>query len=233
MKLFKPLGKKSYGSIPHLPESRLGEGEHCVSPGQARIATEKKRDKRDRVIVQEKLDGGNVGVALLNGEILAITRGGILAKDSRFVQHHKFEQFVRENEDRFRKVIREGERICGEWLYHQCGTKYELTHEPFVVFDIFDSSNKRVCYDIFEVRVWEHFIMPFVISDGEPLSIGEALKILGKYGKHGAIEQVEGAVWRVERNGEVDFLCKFVRHDKIDGKYMKDEICNSWTSDFK
>jgi len=25
----------------------------------------------------------------------------------------------------------------------------------------------------------------------------------------------------------------FVRHDKVDGKYMKDEICNTWVGDFK
>ena len=33
-------------------------------------------------------------------------------------------------------------------------------------------------------------------------------------------EEVEGAVWRVEREGRVDFLAKYVRPDKIDGKYF-------------
>ena len=36
----KPLGHKAYGSIPHLPNSRMGPGEHHISPGQAKIATE-------------------------------------------------------------------------------------------------------------------------------------------------------------------------------------------------
>ena len=56
----KPLGRKNYGSIPHLPGSRMGEADHKCSEGQARIATEKARDKHDRVICQEKLDGSNV-----------------------------------------------------------------------------------------------------------------------------------------------------------------------------
>jgi hypothetical protein len=37
---------------------------------------------------------------------------------------------------------------------------------------------------------------------------------------HGAVDPVEGAIWRVERKGEVDFLTKYVRHDKEDGKYF-------------
>ena len=27
--IHKPLGRKAYGSIPHLPGSRLGPGDHC------------------------------------------------------------------------------------------------------------------------------------------------------------------------------------------------------------
>jgi len=56
----KPLGRKSYGSIPHLPGSRLGPGDYHAHEGQARIATEKARDKHDKIYVQEKLDGSNV-----------------------------------------------------------------------------------------------------------------------------------------------------------------------------
>ena len=35
-----------------------------------------------------------------------------------------------------------------------------------------------------------------------------------------ALDPVEGAVWRCERQGAVDFLGKYVRPDKIDGKYL-------------
>lgn len=39
---------------------------------------------------------------------------------------------------------------------------------------------------------------------------------------HGALDPVEGAVWRVERGGSVDFLAKYVRPDKVDGCYLPD-----------
>lgn len=39
----KPLKQKAYGSILHLPNSRMGSGEHCVNAGQTKICTEKVR----------------------------------------------------------------------------------------------------------------------------------------------------------------------------------------------
>jgi len=68
----KPLGRKSYGSIGHLPNSRMGPADRKISEGQERIATAKARDKHDRVIVTEKLDGSNVGIAKVAGKIVAL-----------------------------------------------------------------------------------------------------------------------------------------------------------------
>ncbi|WP_202614648.1 RNA ligase family protein, partial [Escherichia coli] len=79
MKPEKPLGRKAYGSIPHLPGSRLGPADHHCHEGQARICCEKPRDRHDRIIVTEKLDGGNVAIAKVNGAIFALGRAGYLA----------------------------------------------------------------------------------------------------------------------------------------------------------
>ena len=49
------------------------------------------------------------------------------------------------------------------------------------------------------------------------------MKRLGDHGYHGAIEPVEGVVWRVERNGKFDFMCKYVRPDKVDGSYLESQ----------
>src|SRR6187551_2383478 len=95
VKPLKPLGKPSYGSIPHLPGSRVGPGDYHISEGQARIATEKTRDKHDIVIVQEKLDGSNVSVAKINGEIIPLTRARYTASSSPYEQHHMFDRWVK------------------------------------------------------------------------------------------------------------------------------------------
>lgn len=216
----KPLGRKSYGSIPHLPDSRLGDGDHHCTEGQARIVCEKKRDRHDLIIVQEKIDGSNVGVAKINGEIIPITRAGYVANTSPHKQHQLFHKWVIDNYKRFDEVLSEGERLCGEWILQAHGTEYNLKHEPFVVFDIMIDAERLPFRQVYN-RLNGKFTMPSIISIGEPISIGEALSRLGKYGYHGAEDEVEGAVWRLERKGEVEFLCKFVKQDKEDGKYLE------------
>lgn len=221
----KPLGGKSYGSIPHLPGSRMGPGDHHVSPGQARICTEQVRDKHDTIIVQEKLDGSNVSVALINSEIVALGRAGYKAQSSKYEQHQLFAYWVRLNEARFRAVLNDGERICGEWLAQAHGTIYNLPHEPFVAFDIIkgvgDTRRRFTLYELTQRTMRGDFVTPTLLRMGAPVPISEALELLEYHrDRHGAVGDIEGAVWRVERHGEVDFLAKYVRPDKVDGKYL-------------
>lgn len=228
----KPLGHRSYGSIPHLPGSRQGRDDVGANEGQHRIACVEPRDKNDLVVVQEKLDGSNCSIAKIKGEIVALGRAGYLAESSPFEQHHLFAEWVRGNEILFSEILDDGERIVGEWLAQAHGTRYSLPHGPFVAFDLM-VGHERTPYFQFEMRVKRAEIpIPRLIHIGAPISIDMVLAKLEPSG-HGAIEPVEGAVWRVERNrptgkkGEkkqvVDFLVKYVRPDKIDGCYLPEQ----------
>lgn len=230
----KPLNRKAYGSIGHLPQSRMGPGDHAVSPGQARICCERVRDKHDRIIVQEKLDGSCVAVALLDGVLHPLGRAGWPAESSRWLQHRMFADWVREHEDRFRHVIRDGERLVGEWLAQAHGTRYTRLNDPFVAFDIMREA-ERLPYDEFMDRIGSEFETPYRVNggNGAPASVEESLAIVQAVNRHGAIDPVEGVVYRVERHGKVDFLAKYVRPDKVDGCYLPevsgcDEVWN-WT----
>lgn len=218
----KPLGKKSYGSIPHLPGSKLGPGDHHCHEGQGRIATEKTRDKHDFVIVQEKYDGSNVAVANVGGNIIALTRSGYLAETSPFEQHHVFARWVKKNVHRFEFIL-PGERLCGEWLLQAHGLKYGIPDEPFVAFDYF-RDNKRLVYGEFVKLVGPFdFSTPQVVLFGHSaFSVDAATERLFSNPTRWitSVEQPEGLIYRVERKGEVDFLCKWVRPDFIPGKYL-------------
>ena len=231
----KPLGIKSYGTIPLLPNSRVTPADKHCHEGQARIATEKQRDRHDEIIVQEKLDGSNVGVALIHGCIVALTRAGYIAKTSPYEQHWHWSNWVESNKSRFLAVLKEGERLCGEWLMQAHGTRYELLHEPLVVFDIM-KEHVRVPYEEFAHRIKRgNFIIPHLIHKGLPLSVNRALEIIGEHGYHGAVDEIEGVVWRVQRRGKVDFLVKYLKPYKEDGIYLpeksgKDPVWN-WYPD--
>lgn len=218
----KPLGGKAYGSIPHLPGSRLGPADHCCHEGQAAICTENKRDRHDVIVVQEKLDGSCVSVARLPGGIVALSRAGYEADSSPYQQHHLFAAWVLRNEERF-DFLKIGQRVVGEWLAMAHGTMYELKHEPFVVFDLMDGGERFPYLEMVKATAKGDLQTPHLISYGEPLSIELAMKKLRDSG-HGAIDGVEGAVWRVERKGKVEFLTKYVRQDKQDGKYFAENM---------
>jgi len=216
----KPLGRKSYGHIPHLPGSRVGPGDHMCHEGQKRIVCEKVRNRHDNIIVQEKLDGSNVGVAFLNNIIIPLTRGGYLAQTSPFEQHHHFANWVYKEEKKFRACLNDGERLCAEWLMQAHGTRYKLDVDaPFFVFDLMTGA-KRVCFEELTDRVSNFFEQPAIISVGPPVSVEKAMELIGNHGFHGAIDLAEGAVWRVEQRGKFDFICKYVRPDKKDGIYL-------------
>ena len=215
----KPLNGKAYGSIPHLPNSRMGPADHSCHEGQYRICCERKRDKHDRVIVTEKLDGACVAVANVNGSVLAIGRSGYLASSSTFAHIKQFGDWVELSYKRFLSLPI-GARICGEWITLAHGTTYNILSDPFIPFDVIDAVGRwphDAARDLFS-KV--NLTGAHVVSDGDPISVESAMGALGQYGFHNATETIEGAVWRVERKGKFDFIAKWVRPDKIDGKYL-------------
>ena len=221
----KPLGRKAYGHIGHLPGSRLGSGDHKLPEGQARICTEKVRNKWDVVIVQQKVDGSCCAVAKVDGAIVPLSRAGYHAETSPYYQHLLFAEWVYQRRELFAALLDEGERIVGEWLAQAHGTRYILPHEPFVVFDLI-RGDKRAIFDEF-IRRTEPTLLPTpeLLTLGAPVSIDNAME-LASAEAHGAADPVEGAVWRVEsQRGPdapryVDFLGKYVRPDKQDGCYL-------------
>ena len=234
----KPIPRKAYGSVPHLIGSRVGPRDHHITEGQHRIATEKTRDRHDRVIVTEKLDGSCTAVLRAYNSIIAVTRAGRPAHTSPHSMHHAFSYWVFARDALFRDLLQEGERIVGEWLYQAHGTRYDLPHEPWAVFDWFDDQNRRIPHDQLVERLADRLPQPKVISDGPPLTIPAAMLILGTHGFHGAQDGMEGAVWRVERRGAFDFMAKYVRPDKQDGIYLPEldtnertePLLNTWSS---
>jgi len=193
-----------------------------------RIATERKRDHHDRIVVQEKLDGGCTAVAKVNGEIVALGRAGYRAASSPFEQHILFHRWVLDRWRAFDELLSEGERVVGEWLAQAHGTRYDLhDRHPWAVFDIIDAQGDdrrvpRALVAEVEQRVAAVGLVPVPSmpgTSGEPVSIKDAMGWLGKHGFYGAYIP-EGAVWRVEREGRVDFVVKYVRPDKVDGIFL-------------
>lgn len=208
----------------------MGTGDHHIHEGQAKLATvklEKKNGMEREVIVQEKLDGSNVGIARVGDRIFPLTRSGYVADTSPYDQHKAWHKWVMQRQEKWLALLNDGERLCGEWLMQAHSTKYELKHEPFVAFDLM-LGDQRVPYDEFISRIaGMNLTIPHLIHRGGAIGVEEVMKKLGKFGFHGATDAVEGAVWRVEtitkKGRKVEFLCKYVRPEKVDGIFLKGE----------
>jgi len=220
-KTAKPLGIKGYGSIQHLPGSRLGPGDHKANKGQARLCliNNESNGREYLITVQEKLDGSNCCVARIGEDILALTRSGYLATTSKYEQHHLFAHYVRLNANRFRDLLANGERAVGEWLAQAHGTLYNLRHEPFVCFDLMKEHVRSVAAEVSIRCASVGLTTPVTIHTGGAYSLARVLEDIKTSG-HGAVGGAEGVVYRVELDGEVRFLAKWVKGDKQDGIYL-------------
>lgn len=222
----KPLNRKNYGSIPHLSNSKLGEGDYYVSEGMERILTLKKRDKHDRILSYEKYDGSNVGIGKMNDKIFALTRSGYEAKTSPYKQHHIFSDWVYSNQIIFDDMLSNGERVTGEWLLQAHGLRYKITAEPILFFDYFAPNNERLLQDDLSQIINNYGLkMPRLLNDGEPMTVEQLLPILNLKTEWAESEEnPEGIVFRVERKNKVDFLSKWVRPDFKTGQYIIDKL---------
>lgn len=213
----KPLNRKNYGSIPHLSNSKLGEKDYFIEEGQERILTQKVRDEHDTVLVFEKYDGSNVGVAKKDGKIFALNRKGYEAHKSPYKQHLEFSKWVNNHAGLFNSLLKEGERVAGEWLLQTHGLVYHIKQEPVVFFDYFDANNKR---KPFELLRQTGLPLPRLLHQGGAVSVDDLVPILNlKTDTIWSEENPEGMVYRLERKGGVEFLAKWVRADFQTGKY--------------
>lgn len=149
-----------------------------------------------------------------------------MADTSPYEQHHLFHTWALQLEDVWQKLLKDGERISGEWLAQAHGTVYDLAtrgmEHPFAAFDLFTSDNQRLTFDEFEERrTWAEWVIPtpYLLHVGGAVPLEKVMQE-HKEVPHGA-DEIEGVVYRVERKGKVDFLAKYVRPDKVDGKYLE------------
>ncbi len=223
---------KLYAKIPHLPGSRTGQADRHIGLVAAKRLLEL-CNPLERVIVQEKLDGSNVIVTRQNGVLVALGRDGKACANSRNPLRTAFAAWLSENAIRF-TWLEESERLALEWLAVTHGTRYALPHEPVVALDFFTTDGTRLTHAALLEKIAPVALpVPRVLHAGSALPLEQALRLLGQYGHHGALEPAEGVVYRLERNEQVLLLAKYVRHGKQDGLYLADHIgleavMNSW-----
>lgn len=238
----KPLGGKAYGSIPHMPGSKRGPGDHGIDEQQASIITGEPR-RGMRVYVQEKLDGTCMSVAKIDGQIVALGRKGHPASGAPYEHMRAFATWVAERRGRFDRLLSDGERVVGEWLLMATSIRYRVLDADalFVAFDIMREGERALVLDVEDqceaCRV-DRVGSLCLVDDGRsifPIRDHERLLaqcLLAQFGGRRDVEtdeRAEGLVYRVERwahDGEGgsawkhSFIAKWTRSDFEPGKLL-------------
>lgn len=231
----KPLNRCSYGSIPHMIGSKRGPSDGGIDYPLHDIFT-KKCHPRDRIIVQAKVDGSNVGIANIDGEIIALNRCGYEAKTSPYLSHWLFAEWVQVHVG-LESLIRPGERLCCEWLAQVHGTWYLSLPHPIMAFDLIGPNNKRLRTDDFydrmiEARNWLPTVPELIRSEGTSIPIEQAMQLMRAASNVGVLRSTtppEGVVYRLEgtrsgRLGTDSFrsIAKYVQPEFEPGAYLPD-----------
>ena len=122
-----------YPRTPHLEGSRLqpGDDDH----GHVALATLHGR----HAVVEEKLDGANVGISFTpGGDLLLQSRGHYLVGGGRERQFAPFRQWAMAHESRLLERLEDRYVLYGEWLHAKHSVSYDALPHWFCEFDVFD-----------------------------------------------------------------------------------------------
>lgn len=132
----------SFFRFPHTPHlAWLGEGE----PRDDKVlsAAEAKALLASDVVVEEKLDGANLGFSLsAEGDLLAQNRGQYLA-EPHAGQFARLPAWISVHHDALRNVLQPSLMVFGEWCAARHSLDYGALPDWFLVFDVYDRDAGR------------------------------------------------------------------------------------------
>ncbi|MCE7939263.1 DNA ligase [bacterium] len=120
---------------PHLAWLGVGSprDDKLLSPSEARALLE------HVVVVEEKVDGANVGLSLdEDGEVQAQNRGAYLTRESAHPQFRSFFRWLEPHRRSLADVLGPDLMVFGEWCYAVHSVRYSRLPDWFLAFDVYD-----------------------------------------------------------------------------------------------
>ena len=121
-----------YPRTPHIEGSRLQTGDEDLS--QIPFSAIAGRN----IVVEEKVDGANVGISFHDGELFLQSRGHFLRGGAKEREYELFKVWANSKRDELYKILGERYIMYGEWLYRKHKVYYNSLSHYFLEFDVFD-----------------------------------------------------------------------------------------------
>ena len=126
-----------YPRTPHIEGSRLQTGDEDLS--QIPLSTVRER----WIVVEEKVDGANVGISFSDGKMLLQSRGHFLRGGAKEREYELFKVWANSKRDELYSILGERYIMYGEWLYRKHKVYYNSLPHYFLEFDIFDKERQE------------------------------------------------------------------------------------------
>ena len=199
----------SLAKFPSTPHLTVLDGA-TVRDDKVLTPVERDRFLDHNVIVEEKIDGANLGISFdSKGEIQAQNRGSLLTEPMTG-QWKTLPDWLSIHCDRFFDVLLDRYILFGEWCYAKHSIFYDQLPDWFVGFDVFDSqTNRFVCRDVRD-RLLESLQLHVVpcLASGR-LTLGEIAASLGQ--SHFGNAPAEGLYLRYDDGDWLGNRAKLVR----------------------
>lgn len=209
---------------PHLKWLAPGDprGDKVLSDLEVQFLLEK------NVIVEEKIDGANLGVSLtVDGKIQAQNRGQYLAPPYTG-QFSRLASWLAQHGDKISSVLKPGQIIFGEWCAARHSLDYKMLPDWFLVFDLFDCVENKFWSSVRRDEIaasLELYVVPRLFSGHFELKQLEAI-VKSKNSCYRSGE-VEGLIVRRDSKYWCEAKAKLVRPSftqAIEGHWRKRPI---------
>lgn len=177
-------------------------------------AEERKDFLKNDIIVEEKLDGANIGISITpNGELRVQNRGSYLTEPYRG-QFSRLSSWLAMNSDKLQEVLQNQVILFGEWCAAKHSIEYSSLPDFFLLFDVYDLKQMRF-WSVFRrnalaFKAGLHTVPKVDIEDFSLTKLTECLEqMCSKYSNEcleGFVLRNDSRLWNIQR-------AKLVRHD--------------------
>jgi ATP-dependent RNA circularization protein (DNA/RNA ligase family) len=128
-----------FPATPHLAVV----GRYVIRKDKVMTEEERKKFLQHEIVVEEKIDGANLGISFNTAGELRLQNRGAYLSSPYSGQWKKLSEWLDQKLDKFFDILDDQYIVFGEWCYAQHSIFYKNLPDWFLGFDIYDKNNKK------------------------------------------------------------------------------------------
>ncbi len=169
---------------------------------------------RDDVVIEEKVDGANLGISVSSNHTLSVQNRGAFLERPAAVQFQPLWSWLGSRSNQLIKELGQELILFGEWCYAVHSVRYDRLPDWFIGFDVYDrKADSYLAADERNEMLKRIDLHPVPRVANGHFSLRQVRDLLeGSYSSFGS-SRIEGLYLRRETKGWLDQRVKIVRPD--------------------